>query len=276
MPELPEVETVCRGLRQAVLGRRIEKVALLRTVLRIPVPPDFVSHIEGKEITEIQRRAKYILIFLNNNYVIVAHLGMSGHMRVFSPLSETREKHDHMVFFLSDGQAIIFNDARRFGLVTGCFTTELAVHPLLAGLGPEPLSAHFTPSYMFAQCQKRKQSIKPLLMDQKIVVGVGNIYAAEALHLSRINPERSANKMSFKECGDLISAVRVVLNAAIDSGGSTLRDYVNSVGSPGYFQHRFEVYDREGQPCRSCMNPIMRITQAGRSTFYCAECQRII
>lgn len=274
MPELPEVETVCRGLRAAMMGRHIDEVVLRRQKIRIPIPADLPEQVQGAKVTSVERRAKYLIIHLDNGYGILGHLGMSGRMMVFSRLPHTPEKHDHVYFMLNDGQVVVFNDPRRFGLITGCASADMQQHPLLRALGPEPLGEEFTAEYLYSQLQRRKQAVKPVLMDQKLVVGVGNIYAAEALFATGINPERPANEISKKQCKELVRAIQVVLEAAIASGGSTLRDYVDSAGASGYFQHHFEVYDREGKLCRKCTTPVTRITQAGRSTFYCAECQK--
>jgi formamidopyrimidine-DNA glycosylase len=273
MPELPEVETVCRGLRAAMVGRHIDEVVLRRDKIRIPIPSDFAERVQGAAVTSVERRAKYLLIYLDNGYCILGHLGMSGRMMVFSHLPPP-QKHDHVYFMLNDGQLVVFNDPRRFGLITGGAGAEMLGHPLLRDIGPEPLSSDFTVDYLYLHLQKRKQAIKPVLMDQKLVVGVGNIYAAEALYRTGINPERAANALSRRDCETLVAAVQAVLSDAIASGGSTLRDYVDSAGASGYFQHRFDVYNREGEPCRGCHTPITRMTQAGRSTFYCAICQK--
>lgn len=274
MPELPEVETVRRGLEASILGRHIDEVVLRRDAIRIPIPADFAERVQGGCVQSVERRAKYLLIHLDNGYSILAHLGMSGRMMVFSRLPEKVEKHDHVYFLLSDGQAVVFNDPRRFGLVTGGEGATIHQHALLGAMGPEPLGEDFTPDYLYGQLQRRKQAVKPVLMDQKLVVGVGNIYAAEALFRCGINPERPANRINKKQASALVTAIRAVLEEAIASGGSTLRDYVNSAGASGYFQHRFDVYDREGKPCRLCTTPITRMTQAGRSTFWCEKCQK--
>lgn len=274
MPELPEVETVCRGLQANIVGRYIDEVVVRRSKIRIPVPDDLPERVQGARIEQVERRAKYILIHLGNGYTMIAHLGMSGRMMVFSRLPKTHEKHDHIYLLLNDGQAAVFNDPRRFGLLTGCLTEELSGHPLLASLGPEPLGGDFTADYLYSQLRRRKQAVKPALMDQKLVVGVGNIYVAEALYRTGINPERAANKITKTQANLLVSAIHAVLAEAIASGGSTLRDYVDSAGASGYFQHQFDVYDREGKPCRNCAVPITRMTQAGRSTFWCNSCQK--
>jgi formamidopyrimidine-DNA glycosylase len=274
MPELPEVETVCRGLRAAVVGRYIDEVVVQRPKIRIPVPEDLPERLQSAKITSVERRAKYILIHTDKHYSVLGHLGMSGKMMVFSELPLPLHKHDHIYFMLNDGQAVVFNDPRRFGLITGDRTSAIHQHPLLTGLGPEPLGDVFTPDYLYSKLSQRKQAIKVALMDQKLVVGVGNIYASEALHRAGINPDRSANLINKIECKELVVEIRNVLVSAIESGGSTLRDYVNSAGASGYFQHQFSVYDREGKGCLQCGTPITRITQAGRSTYYCAACQK--
>lgn len=274
MPELPEVETVCRGLHANIVGRHIDEVIVRRAKIRITVPEDLPARMQGACVKAVERRAKYILMHLDNGYTMIGHLGMSGRMMVFSTLPQEAGKHDHIYFMLNDGQAVVFNDPRRFGLVTGCDTAAVYTHPLLVHMGPEPLGQDFTADYLYSQLRKRKSAIKPVLMDQKLVVGVGNIYASEALYRTGIHPERVANKVTRKQAGLLVQAIRDVLEAAIASGGSTLRDYVDSAGASGYFQHRFLVYDREGKPCATCATPIARMTQAGRSTFWCDKCQK--
>lgn len=274
MPELPEVETVCRGLRQSVLGREVVQVELRRPDIRQPIPADLPERMQGARIERIERRAKYLLFSMSNGYVMIGHLGMSGRMMVKSRVPETLEKHDHVLFHLNDGQVIIFNDPRRFGVISGCAQEELSSHVLLAGLGPEPFSDTFNGHYLYALCQNRRQPIKPLIMDQRVVVGIGNIYASEALYASKIFPERPANELSKKQLNKLVAEARMVLQSAIDSGGSTLRSYVDSRGEAGYFQHRFLVYDKEGKPCVTCSAPIGRSVQAGRATFFCRICQK--
>lgn len=274
MPELPEVETVCRGLRQHITGLHIDEALVRRPAIRIPVPQDLPRRVQGARIESVERRAKYILLHLDNGYTILAHLGMSGRMMVHST-SMPLEKHDHIVFSLNDGKTVVFHDPRRFGLVTGEDTAAMAAHPLLAGLGAEPLGAEFDGGYLHVRLQRRKQQVKTAIMDQKLVVGVGNIYASEALHRCGIHPERAANGITRKQVDALVVAIRQVLEEAIASGGSTLRDYVNSAGASGYFQHRFAVYGREGKPCRHCATPVQRLTQAGRSTFFCSSCQKM-
>lgn len=274
MPELPEVETVCRGLRQTVLNREIVEVILRRNAIRTPIPDDMADKITGARILKVERRAKYILIHLDNGQVMMIHLGMSGRLMVLSQMPEHFEKHDHAAFLLNDGQVMLFNDPRRFGVLTYCHASDMAKHPLLSAMGPEPFSADFSADYLYALCQRRSQPIKPLLMDQRVVVGVGNIYASEALFKSGILPIRPANEIKKRKMKQLIDDVVSTLQSAIDSGGSTLRNYVDSRGESGYFQHRFFVYDKEGEPCALCGVPIQRIVQAGRSSFFCEKCQK--
>lgn len=272
MPELPEVETVCRGLAQAITGARIESVKLRRKDLRIPFPANFAKALAGRTITHISRRAKYLLFTLDNNSTILAHLGMSGHFRVEAPTPQKFGIHDHVVITFDDGRVMIYHDPRRFGLMTLMKNSEMETHPLLSHLGPEPLSNHFSAAYLAEQLRKRKAPIKPVLMDQELVVGVGNIYASEALFLAGINPTKPAH-LAAKHSDDLVTAIRQVLSAAIDSGGSSLRDFLHVSGETGYFQHHFNVYGRKGEPCFSCKTPLKAIQQTGRSTFYCPKCQ---
>lgn len=273
MPELPEVETVVRGLRQSITGQKITHVTLRRKDLRAPFPAGFANAVQGGVIEEISRRAKYIIFRLDNGMSILAHLGMSGRFSVLPGLPNRYEKHDHAVFVLGDGRALIFNDARRFGIMTFVKSSELADHPLLAHLGPEPFSKTFSPAYLKAQLLKRKAPIKPVLMDQELVVGVGNIYASEALFLSKIDPRKPASAVA-SSAASIIKSIRAVLEDAIESGGSSLRDFVHIGGEAGYFQHHFNVYGRKGKPCVRCKTPIGAITQAGRTTFFCPKCQR--
>lgn len=273
MPELPEVETVMRGLASQLEGKRIERVETLREGLRFPFPERLSEVLEGTKITGLTRRAKYILCQLENDWQLLLHLGMSGKILVYPEPREQLQKHDHFLMWLEGGTEIAFNDARRFGIVDLIATEAASNHPLLNHLGPEPLSEAFDADYLHQQFQKRNMAIKPALMDAKLVVGVGNIYASEALFSAHIAPTRKANTVSKKQCEKLVSSIREVLKAAILSGGSTLRDYVRSSGDVGYFQHQFKVYGREKEPCFTCATPIDRIVQTGRSTFFCAQCQ---
>lgn len=274
MPELPEVETTRRGLLQAVNGRRVLSVQLHRQAIRTPIPVHFVQYVAGATIRDVRRRAKYLLIDLDNGQSILAHLGMSGSFTVVEKLGFILRKHDHVVFELDGGLLMIFNDPRRFGVIDLVETADAANHVLLKNLGPEPLSEDFSPAYLQKQLLKRKGPIKPVIMDQKLVVGVGNIYASESLHLCGINPALPADKVA-KNAPELIAAIQKTLEAAIRSGGSTLRNYVGATSEAGYFQHHFLVYDRFGDLCTTCGSPIQFAMQAGRATYWCSTCQPI-
>lgn len=280
MPELPEVETVCRGLARAVAGRKIGSVSLARKNLRIPFPPA-LAKIAGARITSIGRRAKYILLKLSTGKTVIIHLGMSGRMTVRGKKEPyAPEKHDHMVIGMQDGTRVVFNDARRFGLVALAPTDALEKHKLLKHLGPEPLGPAFTARYLAARLKGKKAAIKLVVMDQRIVVGVGNIYASEALFMAGIDPRRAAGTLKEAEIAKLVSAIRAVLKQAIAAGGSSLRDYVQTDGELGYFQHRWAVYGKEGQKCRGCAcdiaktGGVQKFTQGQRSTFYCPRKQK--
>ena len=273
MPELPEVETVRAGLAPALEGRTITRLQLNRADLRIPFPPELVTTLEGARITHLRRRAKYLLMQLDRPATAIIHLGMSGRMLLHPAAVNHFDTHDHVAMTLNDGQMLVFNDARRFGLWTLANAKHLNDHPLLAHLGPEPLEKGFTGEYLHQALAKRGAEIKPVLMDQKLVVGVGNIYASEALFGAKIHPQRAANSLSLAECVRLVACIQSVLRAAIVSGGSTLRDFVRSSGDIGYFQHHFAVYGRGSQPCTVCGTPIAQITQAARSSFFCPVCQ---
>ena len=275
MPELPEVETVCRGLDPVLTGQVIARVDMHRKDLRKPFPKGLKARVESAQVTHISRRAKYILVHLNNGYVLVMHLGMSGRI-VFQPRDYKPQRHDHFILHLEDGQQIVFNDPRRFGIVDLVTVDALETHVLFAHLGPEPLSNNFSGPVLMAVLKGRKAAIKQAIMDQAIVVGVGNIYASEALFRAGLHPERAAGLVKGDQVEALVSAIKKVLREAIKAGGSTLRDHRQANGELGYFQHRFSVYDRDGQPCTVCAGrkPIQRIVQGGRSTFYCPQCQK--
>ncbi len=277
MPELPEVETVCRGLEKSVKGKVFRKITLRRNDLRLPFPAGFAQRLAGAAITNISRRSKYILLENDNDNdsgVLVAHLGMSGRILVQDRPPEQPEKHDHVIMEFTDGSALVYNDARRFGLMTLAAKDNIAAHPLFAHLGPEPLSEDFNSEYLCRALKNRVMNIKVAIMDARIVVGVGNIYACESLFRSGILPVTPAGKIGRKRIAVLVKNIKQVLLEAIESGGSTLRDYVRSDGDLGYFQHNFAVYNREKLPCPACQTPIQRIKQQGRSTFYCPKCQR--
>jgi formamidopyrimidine-DNA glycosylase len=279
MPELPEVETVRRGLVPRLVGHRIVRLLQRRRDLRIPLPARFAARVEGRTVRAIDRRAKYLLIRLDDGLTLIAHLGMSGRMVLHDARSAAEhpfDRHDHVVIDTDEGWQIRFNDARRFGLMLLVPNEKLAGHKLFKGLGPEPLDRAFDGAALAARLKGRRTPIKAALLDQKTLVGVGNIYACEALFLAGLSPRRSAHTVQGERAERLAAAIKEVLLRAIDDGGSTLRDHVQPDGELGYFQTRFNVYDREGVSCptRSCGGTVRRLVQSGRSTFYCAHCQR--
>ena len=283
MPELPEVETVRRGLLPAMEGAVIARADVRRPDLRWPFPERMAERLTGQTVTALRRRSKYILADLSGGETLILHLGMSGRILISGdPLGQFHhqhpapEKHDHVVFDMSNGARITFNDARRFGAMDLGPTADIDAHKMLAGLGPEPLGNAFNEAYLTAALKGRMTPIKAALLDQRIVAGLGNIYVCEALHRAGISPKRKAGRISPPRIARLVPIIRDVLSEAIEAGGSSLRDYRQADGELGYFQHRFDVYGREGEPCRTegCGAPIKRITQSGRSSFYCAQCQR--
>ncbi len=275
MPELPEVETVCRGLAQTIIGDKFLSVTQKREGLRTPFPENMAAILEGRKIKSVARRAKYILIGLDSDVSLIVHLGMSGKLVVSEDNTIYQEKkHDHVIFKTSTGKTITYNDPRRFGLIDIVKNSDINHHKLFSHLGVEPLSEDFTSEYFCSYIKNKNQNIKVLIMDQSFVVGVGNIYASESLFSSKICPKRPANSINQVEAKLLIKEIRNVLNAAIESGGSTLRDYVRSSGDAGYFQHYFNVYNKEGKPCSKCATEIVKIKQAGRATYYCPSCQK--
>ncbi|PTW62779.1 DNA-(apurinic or apyrimidinic site) lyase [Breoghania corrubedonensis] len=302
MPELPEVETVCRGLAPVMEGARITRVEQRRADLRFPFPTDFVARLEGQRIEALGRRAKYLLADLSSGDVLVMHLGMSGSFRIaeapsvsiaaqeapgaFHHPRSKNERHDHVVLHLepADGvpARIIYNDPRRFGFMTLVARAGLESHPFFAHLGLEPLGNELDASWLAKAFAGRTTPLKAALLDQKVIAGLGNIYVCEALWRSRLSPMRAAGTLVTKAgrpsaaAGRLAEAIRSVLAEAVAAGGSTLRDHMKTDGSLGYFQHSFAAYDREGTSCRhpGCRGSIARIVQSGRSTFYCGVCQR--
>lgn len=283
MPELPEVETVRRGLTPVMEGQVIARATVNRPDLRWPFPPDMAARLTGQRVVALRRRSKYILADLTSGESLLIHLGMSGRMLVSGdPLGRfvhdhpVPEKHDHVVLDMEGGARITFNDPRRFGAMDLLPTTTAEAHPLLARLGPEPLGNAFNEPYLMAALKGRNTPIKSALLDQRIVAGLGNIYVCEALFRARISPLRRAGSLSGKRAAALVPIIRAVLADAITAGGSSLRDFRQADGELGYFQHSFDVYGREGEPCRSagCKGHIARVTQAGRSSFYCPQCQR--
>jgi formamidopyrimidine-DNA glycosylase len=275
MPELPEVETVRRGLALKMSGRSIVRAELRRPDLRRPFPPALASLLRGARIGALGRRGKYITIELDSDGLLLLHLGMSGRVTVGTH-SMSDSPHDHVVLTLDDGTVIRFNDARRFGLIDYLKRGEAARHPLLARLGPEPLEPEFNGAYLAAALAGRMTSIKSALLDQRIIAGLGNIYVCEALFRARVSPRRLAASIGRGRSLRLVAGIRSVLTEAIEAGGSSLRDYVQADGELGYFQHRWAVYGHEGDPCPGCDcgGGVKRIAQSGRSTFFCAKRQR--
>lgn len=293
MPELPEVETVRRGLAPVLEGRRLVEVIARRPDLRWPFPERFADRLGGRRIEGLGRRAKYLIAHLDTPQdgkaadVLIMHLGMSGSFRIESPdatpatpgaftLPRSKlEAHDHVVFRTEDGVEVIYNDPRRFGAMLLVPRDELDAHPLFRDLGPEPLGNAFDASHLLAASARRNSSLKATLLDQKVVAGLGNIYVCEALHRAGIGPERKASSLTPAEAERLVTAIRLILAEAIEAGGSTLRDHAQVDGTLGYFQHTFRAYDREGEPCLTpgCHGQIIRLVQNARSTFYCSICQ---
>jgi formamidopyrimidine-DNA glycosylase len=271
LPELPEVETTRRGLAPHVNRRRIAALRIYEPRLRWPVPPDLPRKVAQQRIVRLKRRAKYLLFGLESGTLLL-HLGMSGNLRAVAAATP-RVAHDHFDLVLDSGLALRFNDPRRFGSLLYA-TGDPRSHPRLAHLGPEPLSAAFDAHYLFRVTRGRRVAIKQLLMNSRLVVGVGNIYASEALFRARIRPQRSASSLSRADAARLVRGVRAVLRQAIRAGGTTLRDYLGADGAPGYFRQRLYVYERAGRPCRRCRTPVRALTQGQRSTYYCPSCQK--
>jgi formamidopyrimidine-DNA glycosylase len=275
MPELPEVETVRRGLALRMTGRRIVQAELRRPDLRRPFPPALAERLGGAQIGALRRRGKYILIELDADGLLLLHLGMSGRITA-ADAGAPAALHDHVVLTLDDGTIVTFNDARRFGLLDYVRRSEAERHPLLAGLGPEPLEPGFDGAYLAHKLAGKMTPIKAALLDQRVVAGLGNIYVCEALYRARLSPRRLAGTIGRGRAERLVAAIRSVLEEAIEAGGSSLRNYVQANGELGYFQHRWAVYGREGEPCPDCKcsEGVRRIVQSGRSTFFCAKRQR--
>jgi formamidopyrimidine-DNA glycosylase len=288
MPELPEVETVRRGLAPAMEGARLLKVEVHDRRLRWPLAKDFEKRLTGKTVEGLGRRAKYLLADLSSGDVLMMHLGMSGSFRVGKDAKpgvyyHERSKstaHDHVVFHMSNGATVTFNDPRRFGSMKLVARAKLDQEPLLRGLGPEPLGNEFDAAMLATACMAKKTSLKAALSDQRVVAGLGNIYVCEALFRARLSPKSLASTIADRNgkpnarAGALVNAIKAVLQDAIAAGGSSLRDHRRTDGALGDFQHSFQVYDREGEPCPDCKGKIKRIVQTGRSTFYCPSCQK--
>jgi formamidopyrimidine-DNA glycosylase len=272
MPELPEVETTRRGIEPHVTGMRVVEVIVRRHDLRQPVSENLTS-LEGRRIKRVSRRSKYLLLEIDDGSTVLMHLGMSGSLRIIDP-AEPWKKHDHVGIILESGKQLRFHDPRRFGLVLHLTQTDPMDHPLLRSLGPEPLESAFTMAHLKDACAKRSAAIKMVIMDSKVVVGVGNIYASEALFRAGILPRTPANKVSKPRLAKLVTSIREVLAASILEGGTTLRDFLNSDGEPGYFAQRLFVYDRKGEPCRVCGTPIRQAVLGQRSTYWCPVCQK--
>ncbi|MBX9710723.1 MAG: bifunctional DNA-formamidopyrimidine glycosylase/DNA-(apurinic or apyrimidinic site) lyase [Xanthobacteraceae bacterium] len=293
MPELPEVETVRRGLEPVMEGQAVARVEVRRGDLRFPLQKDFVARLEGQTVTGLGRRAKYLTADLGSGDVLLMHLGMSGSFRVVQgqnavmpgafhhPRNEERT-HDHVVFHMASGATISFNDPRRFGYMKIVPRKGLADEPLLRGLGPEPLGNEFDAAMLARACAGKKTSLKTALLDQRVVAGLGNIYVCEALFRAHLSPKRQASTLAARSGAPadhakrLVTAIHAVLNAAIKAGGSSLRDHRQTDGELGYFQHSFQVYGREGEKCKAagCSGIVKRFTQNGRSTFWCPQCQK--
>jgi formamidopyrimidine-DNA glycosylase len=288
LPELPEVETVRRGLAPVLEGERIARAQVNRPDLRWPFPERMAERLTGARVLRLRRRSKYILADLDTGETLIVHLGMSGRMIVsaheggrdmlaqFHHLHPAPEKHDHVILDTDAGARVTFNDARRFGAMDLCPTEAVEAHWLIEGLGPEPLGNAFNEDHLIAAFRGRRTPVKAALLDQRIVAGLGNIYVCEALYRAGISPLRHAGRISAARVAALVPIIREVLSEAIEAGGSSLRDYRQADGELGYFQHSFRVYGREGEPCQTpgCAGIIRRTVQSGRSSFHCVACQR--
>lgn len=271
MPELPEVEIIQRGLATHLTGLTVTNVVIRNGQLRWPIPKNLPRLLRGRTILSLKRRAKYLLVEFEHGTLIL-HLGMSGSLRIL-PANTPAEKHDHLDLALSNGTLLRLRDPRRFGAALW-HSGDVRDHPLLANLGPEPLDNDFDAEYLYRATRGRAISIKQCIMNNRIVVGVGNIYVNEALFRAGIKPQLAAGKLSLPRCARLVREIRATLTEAIQLGGSTLRDFVDSAGQPGYFQQHYWVYGRGGEPCRKCGSLIRQIRQGSRSSFYCATCQK--
>ena len=276
MPELPEVETICRGLKPVLTDRVLVNVTQRRSDLRFPLPSGFADRLTGRRVLEIQRRAKFMLFRLEDKISLLIHLGMSGRLVIYTATPPIPGPHDHVDFVTDAGTTIRFNDVRRFGFMDLVKDKELSYYPMIAKLGPEPLSNHFNAVSLSSSITGRRTSIKSILLDQKIVAGLGNIYVCEALFRAGVSPKRSAHTIPGIRAERIVASIRAVLTDAIAAGGSSLRDYVQSSGELGYFQNKFVAYNREDNrfTISGCDGSIRRIRQAGRSTYYCPAHQR--
>ena len=289
MPELPEVETVKRGLGPVLKGHRIERVETRRSGLRFPFPQGFSERLSGAKVQTLSRRAKYILMDLDNGFSLIVHLGMTGRFTVLSPkgVSNLGEfyfeagagegangPHDHVVLHLEQGVRLVYSDPRRFGMMDVVETSMVGQHRLLKDIGVEPLGNELSASYLAQKFKGKAAPMKAALLDQRIIAGLGNIYVCEALFRVRLSPKRKAGSVKLEKLEELVRHIRDILNEAILAGGSTLQDFKSTNGEQGSYQQRFLVYDREGEPCTSCGKPIKRMVQSGRSSFYCGACQK--
>ncbi len=273
MPELPEIETILRGLGPLIVGRRVLSVKVRERRLREPIVPRTLARLRGSTVTGIRRRSKYLLLDTSSGLTLLIHLGMTGQLWVADPGRPSR-RHEHVVFTLDDGRELRYSDIRRFGLMRVVRSDRVDRHPRLKGLGPEPLDESVTGERLQRITRGLRKPVKNFLIDTRSIAGVGNIYACEALHRSGLNPKRPVGRISRAGWSRLVASLRQVLNEAIQAGGTTLRDFLNAEGDVGYFAVALRVYDRAGRPCGGCGAPIRRIVQAGRSTFYCPRCQR--
>ena len=276
MPELPEVETVRRGMEDAILGQRIDHVKINRYDLRVPVPQDLGQHMTGRSVHSLVRRGKYIILHLDSGHPLIIHLGMSGRVRIYESEGDYEEKkHDHILMRMSNGKTLAYEDSRRFGMFYVSASNNYETSSPFSGMGPEPLD-QWGFEDLILRLKNKKSPIKNALLDQYVVSGLGNIYVCEALHKARISPLRKACDITENEAKNLVPIIQDVLRTAIKAGGSTLKDYQHTDGSLGYFQHTFTAYDREGDACSNdgCHGKIERIVQSGRSTFYCPACQK--
>lgn len=271
MPELPEVETTRRGIEPLISNKTISSVTVHNAGLRWPVPDYLPAILPGQRVLAVDRRSKYLLLRLERGTLII-HLGMTGHLRLTAPTAE-RRKHDHVEICFDDDTVLCYNDSRRFGAMLWTGGDPLQ-HERLRDLGPEPLGAEFNPSYLYQRSRNRSPAIKVFLMDARVVVGVGNIYANEALFRAGIAPQRAAGKLTRKACAKLVAAVQQILSAAIAAGGTTIRDFADADGQPGYFKQELCVYGRAGQPCVTCHEPIRLIRLGQRATYFCPQCQK--
>jgi formamidopyrimidine-DNA glycosylase len=293
MPELPEVETVRRGLEPALVGAQFKAVEQRRPDLRFPLPERFAERLTGRRVERLERRAKYLMAWLDSDTVLAMHLGMSGRFTIigdggsdrpdaFANAPAGNPAHDHIVFHMSNGATVLYNDVRRFGYMDLIAKADLPRHKLFRDLGVEPLGEEFSPGFLAQACRAKRTSLKAALLDQRLIAGLGNIYVCEALYRAKLSPRRGADSLATKagapaaRAHKLVAAVKGVLGEAIEAGGSSLRDFQQADGSLGYFQHSFAVYGRAGLSCarKSCRGRVQRIVQNGRSTFFCASCQR--